>query len=228
MALAKKQNAGNQDDVTEDNKTKKKLTDQEMKEMNDRKRFDEMLRGSAISSGGKSDDSLDYLNEQQENEQIDAYRSGIDRLFEGDTAPASVFEELVSIKSENAIGETGAKRLLPWLRNRNDDYLAIVCDPRVKSPEFRETVKAFRSEVRKDVLSKVIFVNADTPAENRRWLKKNNMMESGIRLFSDEKREWMQAYTALGEDRWSMTLFVLAEERIQILVRELASVDAMS
>jgi hypothetical protein len=72
----------------------------------------------------------------------------------------------------------------------------------------------------------MVFVNADTPAENRRWLKKNNMMESGIRLFSDEKREWMQAYTALGENRWSMTLFVLAEERIQKLVRDLSSVDA--
>ncbi|KAL3915776.1 MAG: hypothetical protein SGARI_008114, partial [Bacillariaceae sp.] len=151
---------------------------------------------------------------------------GIDRKFEGDPAPTDVFEELVSIKSENAIGETGAKRLIPWLRNKPEDFLAIISDPRVKSPELRDTMKAFRSDVPKHILSKMIFVNADTPSENRRWLKKNNLMESGIRLFSDEKREWMQAYTALGENRWSMTMFILAEERIQKLVREMSSVDA--
>jgi hypothetical protein len=225
MALAKKQNASNQDGNTDDN-TEEKLSDKEIKERNDRKRFDELLRGTTISNSGNSDDSLDYLSEQQEEEQIDAYQRGIDRLFEGDPAPTDVFEELVSIKSENAIGDMGAKRLIPWLRNGSNDYLAVICDPRVKSPEFRDTLKAFRSDVRKDILSKMVFVNADTPAENRRWLKKNNMMESGIRLFSDEKREWMQAYTALGENRWSMTLFVLAEERIQKLVRDLSSVDA--
>jgi hypothetical protein len=136
-----------------------------------------------------------------------------------------VFEELVSIKSENAIGETGAKRLIPWL-HKTGDYVVVVCDPRVKSLEFRDTVKALRSDLPKEIWNKAIFINADTPAENRRWLKKNNMMDSGIRLYSDEKREWMQGYTALGENRWSMTLFVLAEERIQKLVRELASVDA--
>ena len=149
-------------------------------------------------------------------------------MFEGDPAPTAVFEELISIKSENAIGETGAKRLIPWLRNNSNDYLVVITDPRVKSPEFRDTMKAVRSELPKDVSSKVIFINADTPAENRRFLKKNNLMDSGIKLFSDEKREWMQTYTALGENRWSMTMFILSEERIQKLVRELDSVDVAS
>jgi hypothetical protein len=36
----------------------------------------------------------------------------------------------------------------------------------------------------------------------------------------------MQAYTALGESRWSMTMFLLSEERIQKLVREFSFLDA--
>jgi hypothetical protein len=153
---------------------------------------------------------------------------GVDRLFEGDPAPTAVFEELISIKSENAIGETGAKRLLPWLRNNTNsyDYLVVISDPRVKSPEFRDAVKAVLSDLSRDILGKVIFINADTPAENRRFLKKNNLMESGIKLFSDEKREWMQAYSALGENRWSMSMFILSEGRIQKLVREFSFLDA--
>lgn len=152
---------------------------------------------------------------------------GADRLFEGDPAPTAAFEELISIKSENAIGETGAKRLVPWLRNSaSDDYLVVISDPRVKSTEFHDAIRAVRSELTNDIVGKIVFINADTPAENRRFLKKNNLMDTGIKLFSDEKREWMQSYTALGENRWSMTMFIISKERIQKLVRELASVDA--
>jgi hypothetical protein len=110
----------------------------------------------------------------------------------------------------------------------------MITEPRVKSPEFHDTVKSIKRELPKDLLSKLIFINADTPAENRRWLKKNNYLTNeeegggggGIRIFSDEKREFMQAYTALGDKRWSMTLFVIADERIQKIVRELSYVDA--
>ena len=73
---------------------------------------------------------------------------------------------------------------------------------------------------------KIVFINADTPAQNRRLLKKIGMLDSNVRLYSDEKREWMQAYTALGENRWSMTLYVLADERIQKLVREFSQISA--
>ncbi len=158
---------------------------------------------------------------------LDAGR-GVDRLYEGDNAPVEAFEELVSIKSENAIGKTGAKRMLPWLRNPDaSEFLVVLCDPRVKSSEFRETATLLQRELPKDLLSKVIFVNADTPAENRRWLKKTGMIDS-ISVYSDEKMGWMRAYTALGDTRWSTTLFVLADQRIQKLVRELASVTATS
>jgi hypothetical protein len=155
---------------------------------------------------------------------------GVDRFFEGDTAPEQAFEELVSIKSENAIGETGKKRLLPWLRGK-DDVVVVICDPRQKSPEFHNAVNELYRGLPRDLLRKTVFVNADTPAENRRFLKKSKFMMAddqeggGITLYSDEKMEWMRSYTALGENRFSMTLFVLADGRIQKLVRELSYVN---
>jgi peroxiredoxin len=151
----------------------------------------------------------------------------VDRFFEGDPAPSEAFEELISIKSENAIGGPAVKRMIPWLRNSNkSDYVVIVTDPRQKSPEFLNTVRDLSSELPRDIFSKIVFINADTPAQNRRFLKKYNISDSNIRMYSDEKREWMQAYTALGENRWSMTLFVLADERIQKLVRDFSQISA--
>ncbi len=150
---------------------------------------------------------------------------GLDRIFEGDVAPIQPFEELVNIKSENAIGDTGMRRLVPWLKNTKSDYLIIVCDPRVQSPELRETVLNLNSNLGKDMLSKLVIINADTPAENRRWLKKSNFDD--MIVFSDEKREWMRSYTALGEDRWSMTLFVIADERVQKIAREMESLSSV-
>lgn len=151
----------------------------------------------------------------------------MDRFFEGDPAPSEAFEELVSIKSENAIGGPAAKRLIPWLRNSNkSDYVVVVSEPREKSPEFQNTVRDLSAELPKDIFSKILFINADTPAQNRRLLKKFNISDSKICLFSDEKREWMQAYTALGADRWSMTMFVLADERVQKVVREFSQISA--
>jgi hypothetical protein len=137
----------------------------------------------------------------------------VDRKFEGDPAPWQPFEELVSIKSENCIGARAAERMC------QRDYLVVFCDPRMNSAELHETVKNLVVDLPKPILSRVIVVNADTPAENRRWLKKDSL-EDRIDVFSDEKREWMQAYTALGEKRWSMTMFVLADERVQKLARE--------
>ena len=153
-----------------------------------------------------------------------AIERGLDRLFEGDPAPTQPFEELVNIKSENAIGDTGMRRLVPWLRNTKSDYLIVLCDPRVQSPELRETAQSLSKGLRKETLSKLIIINADTPAENRRWLKKSNLE---MTVYSDEKREWMRSYTALGENRWSTTMFVIADERLQKVVREMESVSAI-
>ena len=139
-------------------------------------------------------------------------------MFEGDPAPSQPFEDLVSIKSENALGEAGAKRML------SGDYVIIICDPRMQSPELRDTVQRLSSELPQNLWKKLVVINADTPAENRRWMKKSNTKE--FSLFSDEKREWMRAYTALGENRWSMTMFILADERLQKIARELDAVQA--
>jgi hypothetical protein len=155
---------------------------------------------------------------------VSSLGSGIDRIFEGDPAPEDCFEELVSIKSENAIGETGKQRLVPWLHKnsaRHDDYLVIISDPRRQSPELRETVKALLMELPPDIVHRLVFVNADSPAENRRWLKKSNIPDEKITLFSDEKMEWMRSYTALGETRWGMAMFVIANRRVQKLARDI-------
>lgn len=228
MMLAKQQaaqkaNEGGGESSSKAGEEKMRMTDEELKEMNDRKRFEELLNSSMGSIGAESSDN--YLSQEQEEENIDAYRKGADRFFEGDPAPTEAFEELVSIKSENAIGGAAAKRLLPWLRVKSD-YVVVVSDPRSKSPEFMNTVKDLSSELPRDIFSKILFINADTPAQNRRFLKKKNISDSSIRLYSDEKREWMQAYTALGENRWSMTLFVLADGRIQKIVREFSQISA--
>lgn len=148
----------------------------------------------------------------------------MDRIFEGDPAPEECFEELVSIKSENAIGATGKQRLVPWLRKnsaRHGDYLVVISDPRPQSPELRDTINAMVRDLPLDIRSRMVIVNADSPAENRRWLKKSGISDDKLEVFSDEKMEWMQAYTALGENRWSMTMFVLREGKVGKLAREL-------
>jgi len=38
-------------------------------------------------------------------------------------------------------------------------------------------------------------------------------------LYSDEKMNWLRAYTALGEQRWTMTVYILVQGHIQKLVQ---------
>jgi hypothetical protein len=57
-----------------------------------------------------------------------------------------------------------------------------------------------------------------------RWLKKNNSVD--LHIYSDEKMEWMRAYTALGQKRFSMCMFILADKRIQKLARDVDGVVA--
>ena len=174
-------------------------------------------------------------------------------LFEGDPAPTECFEELVSIKTENAIGLPGKQRLVPWLRKnvaRQQDYVILLTDPRMQSLELRESVKVLMNELPLDIKSRLIVINADSPAENRRWLKKVGLYNTNtddstqksspslsaltqplsnqpsslpaiqsLELYSDEKMEFMRTYTALGDQRWTMTMYVVATERIQKLVR---------
>lgn len=149
---------------------------------------------------------------------------GVDRLFEGDPAKTLPFEDLVMIENENALGEAGAKRLIPWLNKSSSkhlDYLVILSDPRPKSTEMRSSMKNL-SSLSPEIKSRMIVINADTPAENRRYLKKQGI--SDLNIFCDEKREWMREYTTLGEKRWAMCMFIVADGRVQKLVRDIDGV----
>jgi len=78
MEAAKRQKQGDDDgaDVAEDDKDTKQLTAKEIKERNDRQRFEELLRkGGANFLSDYSQDG--YLNKQQEEEEIDAFRKYI-------------------------------------------------------------------------------------------------------------------------------------------------------
>jgi hypothetical protein len=156
--------------------------------------------------------------------------SGADRLFEGDPAPSEPFEGLVDIVSGNAICKRGAEKIVPWLHNTaaQEHFLIVLTDPRAKSLELRQTMKTLNVELPKDLLSKMIVVNADSASENRKWLKKNGLLDNmAFQVYSDnEKMEWMRAYTALGEKRFAMCMFVLAKGRVQKLAREVDGVQA--
>ena len=126
------------------------------------------------------------------------------RLYEGDPAPTSPFAELLSIETGEAIGKGGMKRLVPWegsKSNTSNDYLVVITDPRPKSMELRTAIKRLTGALSSDVLKKCLVINTDTPAENRRFIKKNlgGEEESDLRILCDENMEWMREYTALGE-----------------------------
>ncbi len=76
MMLAKQQAAQkaieNDDGSSTGGKQKVRMTDEELKEANDRKRFDELLNSQSASIGAQSSDN--YLSQEQEEENIDAYR----------------------------------------------------------------------------------------------------------------------------------------------------------
>ena len=55
----------------------------------------------------------------------------------------------------------------------------------MQSPELRETVKVLLVELPEDIRSRMIVINADSPPENRRWLKKSGIPDDKIQLYSD-------------------------------------------
>ncbi|KAL9179817.1 hypothetical protein ACHAXT_007787 [Thalassiosira profunda] len=165
----------------------KELTAEEIKLRNDRQRFADML-DSSISSGGDLDKGY-YLTEEQENENADAVFRGVVRLYEGDPAPTSPFAELLSIENGEPIGKGGMKRLVPWEGSKSattSDYLVVVTDPRPKSSELRTAMKRLSGALSSDVLKKCLVINTDSPAENRRFLKKTFGDEQGLRILIDD------------------------------------------
>ena len=55
-------------------------------------------------------------------------------------------------------------------------------------------------------------------------MKKNDAYK--VDIYSDEKMEWMRSYTALGDKRWSMSIFVIANERVEKIAREVDGFQA--
>jgi hypothetical protein len=74
--------------------------------------------------------------------------------------------------------------------------ILVLCEPRMKSTELQQAVQNVLVGLPAPVLSQTIVINADTSAENRRWLKKSGL-EGKIDVYSDEKMDWMRAYTPL-------------------------------
>ena len=69
--------------------------------------------------------------------------------------------------------------------------------------ELRSAMKKMCSgAVAEEIVKRCVVIDTDTPAENRRFLKKNfaegSMVES-LTVLVDENLEWMREYTALGE-----------------------------
>jgi hypothetical protein len=181
-------------------------TAEEIKLRNDRKRFADLLENSLTSSTGIGGNDMDkgfYLTIEQENEVANAVYKGIVRLYEGDPAPIPPFAELLCIQSGEPIGKGGMLRLLPWEGSTNKasmDYLIIITDPRPKSIELRTAMRRITDTLEVSILEKCVIINTDTPAENRRLLKKNfGDKDVKFRIFCDENMEWMREYTALGE-----------------------------
>lgn len=198
----------------------KEMTSAEIKARNDKQRFSDLLENS-MSGGGDLDKGY-YLTEQQEDENADAVYRGVVRLYEGDPAPSSPFADLLNIENGEPIGKGGMKRLVPWERSSGSgDYLVAITDPRPKSVELRTAMKRLTGALGPEVLKKCIVINTDTPAENRRFLKKNlGGEDADLRIFCDEDMGWMREYTALGEKRFSITMFVLKKGRVEKLARE--------
>lgn len=201
------------------------LSDKEIKLRNDRQRFADMLENSMTSSNGDLGDGY-YLTVEQENENADAVFRGISRLYEGDPAPSAPFTELLNIENGEPLGQGGMKRLLPWEGSKSassSDFMIVVTDPRPKSVELRTAMKRLIGALSADLLAKCVVINTDTPAENRRFVKKNFSEDSGadkMTVLTDEKMDWMREYTALGEKRFSITMFILKEGRCEKIARE--------
>lgn len=196
--------------------------DKEMKLRNDRRRFADMLD---TSIGGDFDMGF-YNTVEQENEEADAAAQGVfrgaARLYEGDPAPSAPFERLLSIGNGEPLGPGGTKQLVPWERaSASADYLCVIADPRPKSTELRAGVSRLAAALDAAALRQCVVINADTPAENRRFLKRK-FVEGGpkVNILVDEDRSWMREYSALGEKRFSMTVFVLRDGRVAKLARE--------
>ncbi|KAL3793599.1 hypothetical protein ACHAWO_001648 [Cyclotella atomus] len=203
---------------TSSSEQEESLSPEEIKLRNDRKRFESLLSSSLRNDS----DGLggDYLTVQQEEENAEAVFRGVARLYEGDPAPSTPFAELVSIENGEPIGKGGVERLLP---NKADDYIVVITDPRPKSVELRSAIRKLVSgTVNEEIVKRCIVINPDSPGENRKMMKKlsGDSLAGKLRVLVDEDLEWMREYTALGEKRFSMSMFILSDGKCQKIARD--------
>ena len=225
---AAKENRAN---LANDSNSNGKKSREEIKEENDRKRFEELLnRSTSVDL-----DSSSYRTVSQEDEDASAAYRGVDRLFEGDDAPTDVFYDLIRPSLDaQPLGESGAKRVVPWLGAvaNSKEYLILITDPRTKSTELRKVLKSIQasSVITSAMKSRMIVVTPDSARDNYKYMKNNGMSKDDgtasydstvIEMYSDEKREFMRQYTALGEQRWAICMFIVADGVVQRIVREL-------
>jgi len=215
-------------ELSDDEETKKEEKPQSAKDkkiQQDQQLFDKLLGSESSTLNHMNQYSEgEYLTKEQEEDELLAMMKddAVNRLFEGDEIDSKAFEDLVSIQSEKTLSDMDVKRMLPWVKDADsDDYVLIFCDPRPKNGQFRSIITSCYASYPKPMMSKVYFINADSPSENRRFVKKEKKLTIPTsNILSDEKRLWMRSVTALGDKRWSITMFILAKGQIQTLVRD--------
>uniref|UniRef100_A0A7S1YVU1 Thioredoxin-like fold domain-containing protein n=1 Tax=Ditylum brightwellii TaxID=49249 RepID=A0A7S1YVU1_9STRA len=232
MAQAKKLRQGDPSptESEKEKEKKKRLSDEKMKVKNDRQRFEELLEKETASFMGDYDET-GYKSLSQLEEETDALAAGIDRLFEGDPAPIKPFHSLISSTNSKPLGEYATNHnILPWLhptKPNNSDYVLLITDPRAKSSELRELIQQAYATLPSSIKSKIMFISSDGVGDMKKFMKKNKMeLEVWKGMYCDENKSFMREYTALGEKRWSMSMFILADGRVQKLVRDLDGVMA--
>jgi len=100
----------------------------------------------------------------------------------------------------------------------NIGFIQVITDPREKSTELRRTIKSFE-KLPAPIKNRMIVITSDSARDNAKYMKNNGV--SSFELYSDEKREFMRQYTALGEKRWAICMFIISDGVIQRVVREL-------
>mmetsp|Transcript_10313 Transcript_10313/g.14795 ORF Transcript_10313/g.14795 Transcript_10313/m.14795 type:complete len:100 (+) Transcript_10313:211-510(+) len=75
------------------------------------------------------------------------------------------------------------------------------------------------------IIENMIVINSDTPGENRKWMRRNNV--SNLRIYSDEKMNWMKTYTMHGIEGLSIAIFIIADERVHKIAREVHGSETM-
>lgn len=98
---------------------------------------------------------------------------------------------------------------------RQHDYLVILTEPRMKSPDLRQTVQNLLSDFSFDIQNCLIIINAD------RWWLKESGLEDKIQVYSDEKMEWRWV-----KKQYSMTIIIIANKRVQKPAQEVDMYEA--